>query len=248
MIVAATHDHSETDLEGWIVVDVEVRDKLILKNRGLVIRVVRHYLGRGVDREDLIQEGNLGLLRAATRFDPGRGFRFSTYANFWIRQAIMRAVHAAHWPVSMNEHAVGRMVQFCRMKGRLAEERGYPPTLDEVLDALKPSRTVRATYRMIVMGFSAGVEPDSPSLLREVTMPDVDEDGHSADVIGRALETIDAENRWILVRSFGLDGRESASTAELVVDTGLHLRVVQRRLRDALGRLARALADVGVPL
>src|SRR5262249_24123257 len=120
--------------------DCEARDQMVRANLRLVVNIARSYLGRGLALEDLIAEGNLGLMRAVEGFDPSLEIRFSTYASYWIKQSIKRAVINTGKTVRVPAYMAELMVKWRREANRLQEELGRAPTQDEVAAGLKLSR------------------------------------------------------------------------------------------------------------
>src|SRR5690606_38123291 len=119
--------------------DIDARNQLIRANLRLVVRIARKYLRRGLSLSDLIEEGNLGLMRAAERYDASKGTRFSTYATFWIRQAITRALTSTSRTVRIPAYMVTLISQWRQMESTLYDRLGRRPTEEEVATALKAS-------------------------------------------------------------------------------------------------------------
>src|SRR5260221_636229 len=116
--------------------DRDARARMIKSNLRLVVKIARDYLGRGMVLDDLIGEGNLGLIRAAEEFDPRFGTRFSTYASYWIKQAIRHALINTSATIRLPAHMVGLLTKWRRAERALTPEFGYPPTFDEVASFL----------------------------------------------------------------------------------------------------------------
>src|SRR5215207_6620021 len=136
--------------------DKKARQRLIEKNLRLVISVAKKYRGYGLPFEDLIQEGNIGLIKAAEKFDPERGFRFSTYATWWIRQAVGRAVADKGRTIRVPVHKTQQIRKMGRTYNELSAEMGREPTDKEVAEQLKWSLDVVHTVKNIL--------PDAMSL------------------------------------------------------------------------------------
>src|SRR5207302_11511415 len=116
--------------------DGDARARMIRSNLRLVVKIARDYLGRGMVLEDLIGEGNLGLIRASEEFDPRFGTRFSTYASYWIKQAIRHALINTTAMIRLPAHMVGLLTKWHRTERALRRADGVPPTFDEVAEAL----------------------------------------------------------------------------------------------------------------
>jgi RNA polymerase primary sigma factor len=227
--------------------DRRARAKLIEKNLRLVVSIAKRYRGMGLPFEDLIQEGNLGLMKAVERFDPNLGYQFSTYATWWIRQAIGRAVadkgRTIRVPVYMREKA--RRV--CHATSRLYAELEREPTTEEVAERL--GCTIEEVLRVI------SATPDAASLNQPVSedaaaeLGDFVEDERASDTLDAVLsemETLQLKEaikhlperiRYVLVRRYGLDNWDRATLAELAAELGItreRVRQLQRKAEEIL--------------
>jgi RNA polymerase sigma factor (sigma-70 family) len=228
------------------------RDLLIESNLRLVVRVARRFAGRGLDLTDLICEGNVGLIRAAEKFDPAAGCRFSTYAVWWINQALRRALERTQL-VRVPAHARAQLAAWRQAEAALAEHLGRPPTEREVrnrlhIDArrsasLEAALAVAAAGRVSLESRRAGAGQG----LREVLtsgagsgLDDEDERRARLERLAFLLARIDARSRRILELRFGLGGGEPLT----LVRTGEALGLTRERVRQleqrALSRLAIA--------
>jgi RNA polymerase primary sigma factor len=228
--------------------DQRSRGKLIEKNLRLVVSVAKKYRGRGLPFEDLIQEGNLGLMRAVEKFDPERGNRFSTHAIWWIRQAVERAVTNKGRTIRVSYHAAEKVRKVSRTRYELSAEFGREPTdeevakrmgwtpeeLREVLDILPDATSLDQR-----VGFGEG-DSGLEDFVRDERCEDV------ADAVLREIETVQVREavgrlperaRYVLVRRYGLDGRDSATLAELAEELGLTRERVRQLQREAERRL-----------
>ena len=225
----------------------EARRRLIEKNLRLAVSVAKRYRGMGLPFEDLIQEGNIGLMKAVEKFDPERGFRFSTYATWWIRQAVQRAVvdkgRAVRIPVHMSE----RVRKVGRATGELSSEHGREPTEDEVAarlgwDVEEVRDALRATTN--VTSLSKPVGPDGEAELEELVEDERVLDTPEAVIreieasgLQRAVDSLPARARHVLVRRYGLDDRKKATLEELARELGIsreRVRQIQLEAEDFL--------------
>jgi RNA polymerase primary sigma factor len=233
--------------------DARARALLIEKNLRLVVSVAKRYRGMGLPFEDLIQEGNIGLMKAADRFDPELGHRFSTYAVWWIRQAIVRAIEDKGRTIRLPVHTAEKVRKAARAHTELSVQLGREPTDEEVAERLGwTAREMRAAIGLLADVISldqpVGIE-DGSSVLGEFI-----EDERASEISGAVvrgmenaqlrgrIEEMPDRDRHILVRRYGLDGREPATLVELSNELGITRERVRQLQHNAENRLRGCLA------
>jgi RNA polymerase primary sigma factor len=230
--------------------DETARSELIEKNLRLVIPIAKKYRGKGLPFGDLIQEGNIGLMRAADKFDPEKGFRFSTYATWWIRQAVQRAVADKGRTIRVPVHMGEKIRKMAWIYNDLSTQFEREPTDEEVAETLgwdvdRVKEVKSAIPDATSLNQPLSSEEDSSELGDLVE--DERESGMAGEVV-RELETrrlIDAverlpeRQRRVLVRRYGLDGEKPATLAELSEE----LDVSRERVRQLQHMAERALRD-----
>ena len=218
--------------------DESAWEELVECNLRLVVSVARGYLGRGLEFADLIQEGNLGLMRAARGFDAAFGTKFSTYATWWIKQSISRAISNKAAAIRVPIHAAEgeRLVNGAR--NQLQASTGREPSIEELSEHVGKSEeeVVSAlTARKTVVSYDVPVGSDEDGsladLIADETEVDTEEllmEGALREHIHELLETLPERERYVIVRRYGLDGGRSASLAEIA----MALRVTRERVRQ----------------
>ena len=232
--------------------DEASRKRMIVSNLRLVVKIARRYNNRGLALLDLIEEGNLGLIRAVEKFDPERGFRFSTYATWWIRQTIERAIMNQTRTIRLPIHVVKELNVYLRASRELAQKLDHEPTAEEIAESLdKPvcdvTKMLRLNERITSVDTPIGGENDKALL--DVIADDKghgpEEDLQDCDMrlnIVKWLEDLNPKQREVLARRFGLLGYEPSTLEDVGTEIGLtreRVRQIQvealRRLRDMLG-------------
>jgi RNA polymerase primary sigma factor len=219
--------------------DAKARRRLIEKNLRLVVSVAKRYRGYGVPFEDLIQEGNIGLMKAVEKFDPDRGWRFATYAMWWVRQAIGRAVSDKGRTIRVPVHMGEKMRKMARTYNGLSAELGREPSDEEVAGRLgwtveKVSDVKGALPDATSLDKPLGSEEDASelgSLVEDQASSDVSEvvlRDMEVGWLGEAISRLPQRHRRVLVKRYGLEEEETATLAQLAEE----LRVSKERIRQ----------------
>ncbi|WP_405808396.1 sigma-70 family RNA polymerase sigma factor [Streptomyces sp. NBC_00210] len=237
------------DLDRLVVMGRMAKRRLIEANLRLVVSVAKRYVGRGLTMLDLVQEGNLGLIRAVEKFDYARGYKFSTYATWWIRQAMSRALADQARTIRVPVHVVELINRVVRVQRRMLQERGYEPTPEEVAVQLdlapeRVSEVLRLAQEPVSLHAPVGEEDD-------VALGDLIEDGDAASPVESAaflllrehleavLSTLGERERKVVQLRYGLmDGRPRT-----LEEIGRIFGVTRERIRQIESKTLNKLRD-----
>src|SRR5215210_205429 len=229
--------------------DGKARQRLIEKNLRLVISVAKKYRGMGLPFEDLIQEGNIGLMKAIEKFDPDRGWRFSTYATWWIRQAVQRAVADKGRTIRVPVHMGDKIRKMARVYNEVSAEKEGEPTDEEV--------AARLEWTVEQVRVNKDAMPDATSLnqplgsdLDATEIGEFVEDERASEVAGTvigememdwlsgAIENLPERHRHVLIKRYGLGDESAATLAQLSDELGISRERVRQVQREAERMLA----------
>ena len=227
--------------------DCEARDHLVRANLRLVVNIARGYQGKGLALQDLIAEGNLGLLRAVEGYDPSMNTRFSTYASFWIKQSMKRAVVNTAKTVRLPAYMVQLLTEWRRAAARLQEEIGRPATEEEIAKRLKLPKKKLNIIKKAIRIYNAGPQgevDDTGWSIDELALDKLSDSPeaqmtHSDDLhqVLHLLDELDEREATVLRLRFGLSGKEPMTLKEIGHCLDLTRERVRQIEREALGKL-----------
>jgi RNA polymerase nonessential primary-like sigma factor len=236
--------------------DESGRQRMIESNLRLVVKISRRYINRGLTLLDLIEEGNLGLIRAVEKFDPDLGFRFSTYATWWIRQTIERAIMNQTRTIRLPIHVVKELNIYLRAARELTQKLDHEPSAEEIADMLdrpvvEVKRMLGLNERIISMDTPVGADSDSSmaDMIADVRVCDPSQllqDIDIKDNIAAWLEELSEKQREVVSRRFGLRGYESSTLEEVGREIGLTRERVRQIQVEALKRLRSIMETQGL--
>lgn len=226
--------------------DKNARNRMIQTNLRLVVKIARDYRGRGLTLEDLVGEGNLGLIRAVEDYDPKFGTRFSTYASHWINQAILHALTNTTSTIRIPAHMVGLLTKWKRMERALSKEQGQAPTDEQIASALGISDAQRSLVNHARRanqlrlesasaedtGWSADATPD----IRESLDSDIDKNDERRFILKR-LDRLEDRERVIVTLRYGLEGEDPLTLKQVGSQLGVTREWVRKIEIRALEKL-----------
>lgn len=234
--------------------DPKARKRMIESNLRLVVKIARRYIRSGMPILDLIEEGNIGLMRAVEKFDPERGFRFSTYSAWWIQQTIERAIMSQNRTIRLPVHMVKRLNSCMRTTRNLSKKTDHEPTIEEIASAW--GETIHEVEKMLSLNERV-ISIDTP-ISDEVNKPLLDTIGHDKDDpihfinyaklkenVDHWLSNLNNKQRAVMERRFGLNGHDSLTLDQTGHEIGLTRERVRQLQAESLKILRHQIESQG---
>jgi len=232
--------------------DQEARHKMVRSNLRLVVKIARDYSNFGLPLLDLISEGNIGLMKAVERFDPQKGGKLSTYAAWWIKQSIKRALANQSKTIRLPVHLVDKIAKLRRVSAQLTEELGREPTDQEMAEEVGMAEAKVAALKSAAIrptSLDQPISDDDSTALGDIIGDDqafdpyeILRDKDLRDEVGDLLAVLDDRERKIINSRFGLDGQKSKTLEEVGVKFGVTRERIRQLQNIALRKLRRALS------
>jgi len=233
--------------------DDQAREHMIRANLRLVVKIAREYEGLGLPLLDMINEGNIGLMKAVERFDPAKGGKLSTYAAWWIKQSIRRAIANQAKTIRLPIHALDKLNRAHRISGALREELGRDPSIEELADAIGVRRSRLSEIRTAALrpaSLDAPMLGEDSNALAEVvrdeaarTPYEILEQANILSMLDELLSRLNERERTILRLRFGLDGSSEKTLEEIGAEFGLTRERIRQVQNEALHKLRRMIED-----
>jgi RNA polymerase primary sigma factor len=252
--VLLTSEEEQQLARGVSAGDMEARDLMIRSNLRLVVNIARGYTGRGLGLQDLIEEGNLGLLRAVEGFDPAMGTRFSTYASYWIKQSIKRALINSSKTIRIPAYMVEILSKWQRASTRLLDDLGRTPTHEEIARLIGLPRKKLSLIKKAILINSLIPQFDQPEIGWSLNEIIADERRYRPDeailasdnltYVMEQIELMDPRDAAVVKMRYGLCGHEIRTLKEIGIRLGLTRERVRQIEIEVLNRLGESLEGI----